>query len=261
MIFTNTIRSKLEKLNIRLGYGNWKNEERYGWIKNDDIINITCPIKIEQNSALYGGKYEPSLGGIPYSGLTSIGICSYSHSALPEPMRIGRYCSISNNLVILDSAHPIDRLTTSIISYRPDASIFDNLLDGKPAASWHPHGGRGFPEIEHDVWIGRDVTLGMGIRIGTGSIVAAKSVVTRDVLPYSIVAGSPARVRKMRFEPSVCEALQSLEWWTMHPQLVFRATQLSLLESLRVLEAHSNDERFSVSFFEIFPEDKTVPVF
>jgi hypothetical protein len=68
--------------------------------------------------------------------------------------------------------------------------------------------------IEHDVWIGQDVLLRDGIRIGTGAVVAAGAVVTRDVPPYAIVGGTPARLIRYRFEMPLVERLLLSEWWT-----------------------------------------------
>ncbi len=69
-------------------------------------------------------------------------------------------------------------------------------------------------QVGHDVWIGHGVIVLPGITIGNGSIVGAGSVVTKDVPPYSIVVGNPAKVLRLAFdEPSYAERLESLEWW------------------------------------------------
>lgn len=67
--------------------------------------------------------------------------------------------------------------------------------------------------IGNDVWLGFESTVLPGITIGDGAIVAAKSVVTRDVPPYAIVAGSPATLVRMRFPPEIAERLQAVAWW------------------------------------------------
>ena len=65
----------------------------------------------------------------------------------------------------------------------------------------------------HDVWIGRDVTLLCGTHIGTGAVVAAGAVVTKDVPPYAIVGGVPAKILKYRFDPKTIAGLLASEWW------------------------------------------------
>ncbi len=67
--------------------------------------------------------------------------------------------------------------------------------------------------VGNDVWIGSDALILPGVTIGDGAIVAASSVVSRDVAPYSIVAGNPAQERRHRFEPDVVERLLAVRWW------------------------------------------------
>ena len=68
-------------------------------------------------------------------------------------------------------------------------------------------------DVGHDVWIGSGVSINRGIKIGDGAVVAANSVVTKDVAPYSIVGGNPAKHIKFRFEQEICEGLQRIRWW------------------------------------------------
>ncbi len=72
--------------------------------------------------------------------------------------------------------------------------------------------------IGHDVWIGMDVLILEGITIGTGAVIGAQSLVTRDVPPYAIVTGSPAKVLRYRFEPHIIEGLLASQWWNLTPQ-------------------------------------------
>ena len=67
--------------------------------------------------------------------------------------------------------------------------------------------------IGHDVWIGQSVTIMGGVKIGNGAVVASNATVTKDVPPYSIVAGLPARVIKYRFEQEIIRKLQAIRWW------------------------------------------------
>lgn len=83
---------------------------------------------------------------------------------------------------------------------------------------WLPHWAHTYPNknhviIENDVYIGANAVLRPGITIGSGSVIAAHSVVTKDVPAYSIVAGNPATIKKWRFPPEIAEALMHLGWW------------------------------------------------
>ncbi|GHA00750.1 hypothetical protein GCM10011617_21660 [Novosphingobium arvoryzae] len=74
-------------------------------------------------------------------------------------------------------------------------------------------GGKSYPKIGHDVWIGQDVVLSMGITIGHGAIVAANSLVTKDVPPFAIVGGNPSKIIRFRFPDEVIERLLASSWW------------------------------------------------
>lgn len=67
--------------------------------------------------------------------------------------------------------------------------------------------------IGNDVWIGHGVTIKTGITVGDGAVIGSGSVVTKDVPPYSVVAGVPARVLRYRFDDNTIDALQKLRWW------------------------------------------------
>lgn len=197
----------------------------YGSVKIGTDLKITSSAILEERSALYRIPYKPSVGGVPYSGICSIGMMSYSYSPLPESMQVGRFCSISSGLSILDSHHPLDSLTTSIFSFRPKNVLLDGIdtTGLREQVNWHIRDRKEWPCIKHDVWIGRDVILSLGITIGTGAVVAAGSVVTRSVEAYSIVGGNPARHIRYRFEDAgLRSALLETSWWDIHPTDLIR---------------------------------------
>lgn len=214
-------------------------ENKYGWLKLPSKLKMQAPVTLEERVGLYGGRYAGSIGAPKYHGLCSIGSFSYCYSALPEGMVIGRYCSISGGLIILDSHHPVELLTTSAISFRPRNRLWKDLgpsEENLPVESWNIYGGKSFPVIGNDVWIGRDVVLSMGIKIGDGAIVAANSVVTKDVPPYAIVAGNPATVKKFRFEEEVVERLLRSRWWEKSPVLIKKISKTGIQNALDELE-------------------------
>lgn len=187
----------------------------YGWLHVDTQVAVRHSFEIEGPCVLYQGPYHPSIGGDGSSGLCAMGMHSYSYSALHEQVSVGRYCSVSTGLTILDSTHPIDWVTSSIIAFRPHNNIVRGYIDDGALNrfGFSAVGTKPYPLIEHDVWIGRDVTLSMGVTLGTGCIVAASSVVTKNVPPYAIVGGNPAQIIGWRHEPGLIQALLASQWW------------------------------------------------
>ena len=191
-----------------------------GCIRIGENLTFYSGIEIEPYSCIYNRNYRPMPGQRQDHGLFSIGSFSYSHSGLPESVRVGRYCSISSDISIIDSAHPINRLTSSPVSWSTEALFMRSAQAdrGVPAPAVKPFdiAPKPYPVIGHDVWIGAKATLALGITIGTGAVVATQSVVTRDVPPYAIVAGNPARIRGYRFDRDTIAALLDSEWWQYH---------------------------------------------
>lgn len=154
----------------------------------------------------------------------TLGAFSYAVSGYFFACRIGRYVSIGENVQAGRGDHPTDWLSTSPFQYLARAEVFDTGTDfaggaafaalerasatiTRPATSVKPI------EIGNDVWIGHGAYIRPGVKIGNGAIVAAHAVVTRDVPAYAMVAGNPARVKKMRFGEKLVERLESLAWW------------------------------------------------
>ncbi len=79
-----------------------------------------------------------------------------------------------------------------------------------------------FTTVGNDVWIGQDVVIKGGVKIGDGAVIGARSVVTRDVPPYAVVAGVPAKVIKYRFEQEKIDFLEKLQWWNWTPEEIYQ---------------------------------------
>ena len=122
--------------------------------------------------------------------------------------RIGRFCSIAAHVRINPGNHPLDRVMLSHVSYR--SSAYGLGPDDPAFFDWR----RASPvTLGHDVWVGHGAVVLPGVTLGTGAAVGAGSIVTRDVPPFAIVVGNPARVLRLRFAEAEIEALQRIAWW------------------------------------------------
>lgn len=122
---------------------------------------------------------------------------------------IGKFCSIAAHVRINPGNHPMDRASQSHFTYRA-SRYFPGEADEAAFFAWR----RSHPvSIGHDVWIGHGAVVLPNRTIGTGAVVAAGAIVTKDVPAYAIVAGNPARLVRMRFEPAIADGLAQLAWW------------------------------------------------
>jgi hypothetical protein len=125
---------------------------------------------------------------------------------LPEGTQIGNYCSIANDFLVLRHNHPTDRISQHPFFSNKSFGLLDR--DNIKGSTDNPLA------IGHDVWIGaRVIVLAKCRRIGDGAVIGAGSVVTRDVEPFTIVAGNPARVLRPRFPEDMANRIAESKWW------------------------------------------------
>lgn len=136
------------------------------------------------------------------------------YSVVYTNVEIGNYCTIARNCEIGVASHPVDWLSSSSFQY--SGGIFPILKEIEVQK---------IPFISHkktiignDVWIGAKVLIVNGVKIGDGAVIAAGAVVTKDVAPYSIVGGVPAKEIKKRFSEQYITQLLELKWWKKNPE-------------------------------------------
>lgn len=133
---------------------------------------------------------------------------------------IGQFCSISDEVVIGGAEHPIAWVSTS--------PVFQNVKHSGPKRKFSEFDFEGIKKtvIGNDVWIGRRAIIKAGVTVGDGAVIGSGSVVTKDIPPYAIVGGVPAKILKYRFgEETIKELLQS-EWWNMRDEVIERYAHL-----------------------------------
>ncbi|MEB0042225.1 CatB-related O-acetyltransferase [Pseudomonas sp. CCI3.2] len=178
----------------------WKNKCRFDsgtrGLRCDTELTLEEGVKLHQvnvrSSKLRIGAYTDIVSG----------------SELHHVSSIGRYCSVAKNVTIGQDrkSHPLSWLTshTGLVGLRQKFG----------GAAPH-HSGAAQTTIGHDVWIGMDVLILEGVTIGTGAVIGAQSLVSKDVPPYAIVAGSPAKVIRYRFDQPTIDGLLASQWWNM----------------------------------------------
>ena len=130
-----------------------------------------------------------------------------SDGSIPT-ITIGKCCSIAHNCTFVMSHHLTNRVSTSAIISN-DIHLFDHK-QGNPSSY-----SRGDIIIKNDVWIGANCTIMDNLTIGNGAVIAAGSVVTKNVEPYAIVGGNPAKLIKYRFAHDIIQRLESTKVWEL----------------------------------------------
>ena len=165
----------------------------------------------------------------------NVGRYTYGYTELLEnyPMAdsIGRYCSINGTARIWNN-HPLDYVTTSPILDYPMFYSDDCYLQRKKLVEKYGkyHDNASFEEsalrnnpcvrVGNDVWIGANVVILPGVHVGDGAVLAAGAIVTKDVEPYAIVGGVPAKVISYRFEQDVIEKMIQIRWWEWPHEII-----------------------------------------
>lgn len=176
----------------------------------DDVsqLNKQLTVDIESPCFLNGVRLSS-----PDRDIRHIGRYSYFRSGgrFTAFSRIGRFCSIARDVKIGERSHPLDWISTHPFTVAPKyTGCTDRMLDisdtVKPA-----------PTLGNDVWIGVNAIVLEGVSIGDGAVIAAGAVVTRDVAPYAVVGGVPAKLIRYRFSDAIIRELLAIRWWDYDP--------------------------------------------
>ncbi|SFD34269.1 Acetyltransferase (isoleucine patch superfamily) [Bosea sp. CRIB-10] len=169
-------------------------------------------------------------------GQVVVGAFTYGRPKVRFPesgarLSIGRYGSIADGVeILLGGNHRTDWGTTYPFPALADLWPSARGMSGYDAT-------RGDVTIGHDVWLGSQAMIMSGVTIGHGAVVAARAVVTRDVPPYAIVAGNPARIVRLRLPEAQVEALLASRWWELPPERVSQLLPLLLSDRVDELVA------------------------
>jgi len=156
----------------------------------------TAPYLIESTNIITVGKMSYHNGNFIIQG--------------SQHVKIGSYCAFGENVRIITENHDYNFPVMQYAFYR---HYFRKEQPGVIIYPPNKERTKGGVEIGNDVWIGHNTTILSGVKIGNGAILANGCIVTKDVEPYSIVSGVPARKIKMRFNEDIVKYLQEIEWW------------------------------------------------
>lgn len=152
------------------------------------------------------GKYVKINSGsqVINSKIDDFSYCGYDCNIINTT--IGKFCCLADRIIIGGASHPMHFVSmSSVFLSHKDSSVKKlGQLQYLPIIQ---------TTIGHDVWIGNTVIIKAGVTIGTGAVIGAGSVITKDVEPYSVVAGNPAKIIRFRFDKELVSDLLRSEWW------------------------------------------------
>lgn len=176
----------------------WYRQVRLVFLQNRNRV-FSCDVHFH---SLQGHEIEV-MEGTHIDSASSVGsYCYIGRNCAITKSSIGRYCSIANNVSIGQGEHDLEQISTNSIFY---SDPYD-LLTSKEC------------NIGADVWIGVDAIILRGVSIGIGAVIGANSVVTKDIPPFAVVVGSPARIIKYRFEGEKANSILESKWWDEPPE-------------------------------------------
>lgn len=189
--------------------GFWRFIKRLGYKRR----NILIAHGVEFNRDTKLSEFIKIHEGSQING-TSIGSFSYvGKNCVLNNVKIGRFCSIGSDVHVVAANHPTSGFISTSPVFYSKGNQCGLSFTGQDAFPEHKSVMGYFAIIGNDVWIGEHVYILGGVTIGSGAVIALGSVVTKDVPPYAIVAGVPARIIRYRFDEDTIAKLLNDSWW------------------------------------------------
>jgi virginiamycin A acetyltransferase len=155
-------------------------------------------------------------------------------------LKIGKFCCLANECKFMMSGaqHTLNSLTAYPLFWNfisdPEVKNYFDILPDK--STYHKE--YADTVVGNDVWIGYDALIMPGIKIGDGAVIGARSVVTKDIPPYSIAAGNPAKIIRKRFDDEIIDKLLAIQWWDWDMEKIVSAYDAIMNSNITVLEKY-----------------------
>lgn len=161
----------------------------------------------------------------------------FNYPEFGDRLIIGKFCAIASGTKFIMG--PANHRISSVTTY--PFHVFGGLWSKRTPKHLSQLPFKGDIVIGNDVWIGRESAILPGVKIGDGCIIAAYSVVTRDVPPYTVIGGNPAKVLKKRFDQELIELLLQLRWWDFEAEQLVEFLPLLCSPNLEDVKAQLRD--------------------
>lgn len=203
-------------------------------LKNGTTLTIEAPVKIV-NSRIVGNTYIGAFTNIRNNCL------------LRSVTSIGRFTSVAEGVVMWNANHASQIITTHVIVENADSDWLLDWTKIPESVQWVKHNKKVISGIKksgkkrtiiigNDCWIGNGAKILQGVTIGDGAIIGAGAIVTKDIPPYAVAVGNPAKVVKYRFPEEIIARLMALKWWNYGPDILIDTNLENIEETIGMIK-------------------------